>query len=278
MNGQAQAISVANPLSVEQSVMRTTLLPSLVGNIIHSRRHQAEGVRVYEIARSYRSSQDGGREGRPVADEQLEVAGALWGLRDRRANWCAKDGVADFFDAKAAVEAILRALHVEDAAFERIESDQFHPRASARVKVGGVTVGTMGELHPRAAKALDAPGGVFLFQLSLESLLSCARLVPQAQPIGRYPAVLRDLAVVVNHELPAEEIRNVVMEIGAPLVGDARVFDVYTGPQLGLGRKNVALALRYQSSERTLTDAEVNEAHGRIVAEVSKRFGASLRS
>lgn len=268
------AIAISNPLSVEQSVMRTTLFASLVPNIARSVRHQATGVRFYELGRSYRPHA-GGREGsKPVAQETLELAGALYG--GSRSWTGSKD--ADFYDARAAVESVLSALHIEGVTFEVLDSPWYHPRASAVVKRGDVLLGTVGELHPRAMKRLDAPAGVYLFQLDVAKLLESAALVPQAAPLSKFPSVNRDLAVVVPVALSADQVRSVILEVGKPLVDDAIVFDVYEGKQVGEGKKNLAFALRYRSAERTLTDTEVTEAHTRIVAEVSKRLGAALRA
>ncbi len=272
------AISVANPLSVEQSVMRTTLFASLVPNVARSARHQAQGVRFYELARTYRPHEEGGVKGKPVASEVLELAGALWGLRDGARSWTGAAAVADFYDAKAAVAAVLESLHIEGVRYEPLESPWYHPRAAATVRRGDRVLGTLGELHPRAQKRLDAPAGVFLFQLDAAALLAEARLVPQATALSRYPSVLRDLAVVVPSELPAQNVRLVILEVGKPLVDEVEVFDVYAGPQVGEGKKNLAFALRYRSPERTLTDTEVAEAHAKIVAEVGQRLGGSLRS
>lgn len=268
------AIAISNPLSVEQSVMRTTLFASLVPNVARSVRHQATGVRFYELGRSYRPHAGGGEGSKPVAQETLELAGALWG--GSRSWTGAKE--ADFYDARAAVESVLAVLHIDGVRFETFDSPWYHPRASAVVKRGDVLLGTVGELHPRAMKRLDAPGGVYVFQLEVAKLLENASLVPQATPLSRFPSVNRDLAVVVPTALSADQVRSVILEVGKPLVDDAIVFDVYEGKQVGEGKKNLAFALRYRSPERTLTDTEVTEAHTKIVAEVSKRLGAALRA
>jgi phenylalanyl-tRNA synthetase beta chain len=186
----------------------------------------------------------------------------------------------DFFDVKGAVEALLSALNIQGASFKPIEDPRLHPRASASVHVGNSAqaLGTLGELHPQVAKNLDLPPSLFVFDLDAESLFAQAQLVPQYRSLPRYPAVLRDLAVVVRLELPTEEVRKVILEVGAPLVDEALVFDVYTGKPIPEGRKNLAYALVYRSADRTLTDAEVNEAHGRIVQQVQQRLGGQLRA
>ena len=277
-NAAEGAIAVGNPLSVEQSVMRTTLFPSLVQNVIRASRHQTQGVRFYEWARSYSPDQAGGKGGVPVAKEVLEVAGVVWGMRHGQRTWTAKDAEADYFDARAIVESTLRALHIDGVTTESFESPWYHPRSATIVRKGQTVLGTLGELHPRVMKKLDAPAGVVLFQLNVEALQSAAVLVPQAKGLSKFPAVLRDLAVVVPSEMQSEAVRQVILEVGRPLVEDAQVFDVYSGHQVGAGRKNLAYALRYRSPEKTLTDTEVTEAHDKIVAEVTKRLGGALRA
>ena len=271
------AITVSNPIAADQSVMRTTLLPSLVANVTRSARHQAQGVRFYEYARTYRPNPAGGKGSAPAAVETAHVAGAVWGVRDGEKSWANKDIAADFYDAKAAVESLLESLHIDGVTFAAFESPWFHPRASAQVLRGKTVLGVIGELHPRAMKKLDAPAGVFLFQLDLKPLVAAAKLVPQAASLSKFPSVQRDLAVVVEQPVASDSVRSVILEVGKPLVRDALVFDVYTGPQLGEGKKNLAYALTYAADDRTLTDAEVTAAHQRIVAEVSKRLGGALR-
>lgn len=272
------AISVTNPLSVEQSAMRTTVFPSLVANVVRASRHQSQGVRFYELARTYRPDPSGGQGTTPVAKERLEIAGVLWGLRHGQRTWTSAEAPADYFDAKAIVEAVLKALHIDGVTSESFEAPWFHPRSATVLRKGSTVLGTLGELHPKVMKRTDAPVGIVLFQLDVEALVASAQLVPQAKALSRFPAVLRDLAVVVASEMQSEAVRKVILEVGKPLVDDAQVFDVYTGPQLGAGRKNLAFALRYQSNERTLTDEEVTKSHAEIVAEVTRRLGGSLRA
>ena len=184
----------------------------------------------------------------------------------------------DFYDAKGAVEALLGALGICNASFVLAEHSALHPRASAQVRTaGGTPLGFLGELHPRAIKRMDLPLTLFAFELNVDGLIAAAGLVPEYRAVNRFPAVLRDVAVVVPIGQRNDEVRKVILEVGGALVEDAQLFDVYTGKPLPEGRKNLAYALRYRSAERTLRDDEVNEAHGRIVAEVNHRLGGQLR-
>jgi phenylalanyl-tRNA synthetase beta chain len=214
---------------------------------------------------------------RPVAREPIHVAGLLYGRRRPR-GWTGGAEANDFYDAKGAVEAILLALGAPAVAAKLVRRAPYHPRASASLSVGETVLGMVGELHPQVAKALDLPQGVQLFELDLEALLKVADVVPRLGPMSRFPAVLRDLAVVVPESKQAEDIRAVIKEVGGPLVEEVLVFDVYTGSPLPAGRKNVAFALRYRAPDRTLKDEEVQAAHARIVEEVNRRLGAELRT
>lgn len=274
-----QPVALLNPLSVEQSVMRTSLIPGLLENLSRSVRHQVESVCLYETGRAYFRDAEGGQGTRPAAREVNRVAGLVWGLRGGGRSWTQKDARADFYDAKGAVEAVLGALRVEGVTWSPGGPSAYHPRASAEVKLAdGTVLGQVGELHPRVVKALGLPEGVFVFELDTEPLYSAARLVPEYHSLPKFPAVLRDLAVVVPVELANDSVRKVILEVGRPLVEDALVFDVYTGKPIPEGKKNLAYALRYRSAERTLTDVEVTEAHQRIISEVNQRLGASLRA
>lgn len=274
-------LTVKNPLSVEQSVMRSTVLAGLVENLQRNVRHQSRTVRLYELAKSFHRDPEGGQGTRPATRERRVVAGLLWGAREVR-GWTAaqKDVALDFYDAKGAVEAVLSVINIRGAQYVAVRDvPALHPRAAAEVRDGeGRVLGVVGQLHPRASRALEVPAETFVFELDLDALEASARLVPQASPLPRFPAVLRDLAVVVPHEQHSEDLRKIILEIGAPLVEDAMIFDVYTGHPVPEGRKNLAYAIRYRAADRTLTDQEVVSAHQRIVDEVNKRVGGTLRS
>src|SRR5678815_2987235 len=256
--------------------MRTTLLASLLPNVAYNLRHQPESLRLYEIGRAYLRDPHGGKDLRPVAEERLHVAGVVWGRRDPR-SWTAQDERMDFSDARGAVEAILSALSADELTCRVARVAPFHPRATAEARVGEVVLGWIGEVHPLVAEQLELPLGVFAFELEFGALEKVARLSPQFRPLPRYPAVLRDLAVVVPVAMEAAQVREVIREVGQPLVEDAALFDVYTGAPLPEGQKNLAFALTYRSVERTLRDDEVQEAHRRIVEEVQRRLGGQLR-
>jgi phenylalanyl-tRNA synthetase beta chain len=271
-SGRALGVALKNPISAELSVMRTSLVPSLLRNLAHNRRQRVEDVRLYEIASVYHPHPD--PKDRPSA-EAVQIAGVLAGRRSPP-GWAAGADALDFYDAKAAVVGVLEALGV-GARWEPGAEPWMHPRHSAAVRAaeGGDVLGAVGELHPRAAAAFDLPRGVLAFWLSLDALTARMHLVPQHRAIPRLPAVLRDLAVVVDEAVTAASVDAAVRE--EPLVEAVTLFDVYRGAPLPAGKKNLAFAISYRAPDRTLTDAEADAAHARIVKRLGEELGAELR-
>jgi phenylalanyl-tRNA synthetase beta chain len=279
--GEAPGIRLLNPISADLAVMRTGLLPSLLRNAGVNLRQRVEDVRLYEIARAYRPFEPDARAPGDDAPalEAVHVAGVLVGRRSP-AGWAVGGDAVDFHDAKAAVVALLEAIGVPGARFEAPGDGWLHPRTSARISAPGaggaaVALGVVGELHPRVAAAFELPRGVLGFELDLAQLLRAAALVPRYRPIPRLPAVLRDLAVVVEGAVTAEAVIAAVRD--EPLVEDATLFDVYRGAPIPAGKKNLALAIRYRAADRTLTDADADAAHARIVERLRRKLGAELR-
>lgn len=272
-SGRALAIALKNPISADLAVMRTSLVPSLLRNAAHNRRQRVEDVRLYEIARAYRPNAEASDV---PSSEPLQVAGVLFGRRSPL-GWAVGSDALDFHDAKAAVAGVLDALGISGALWRPPGGRWLHPRISAAVARGGDgdILGEVGELHPRVAQAFELPRGVLAFELHVDALLRAARLVPQYRPIPRFPAVLRDLAVVVDDAVTAASVDALVRE--EPLVESVTPFDVYRGPPLPAGKKNLAFAISYRAGDRTLTDAEGDAAHGRIVKRLAEKLGAELR-
>jgi phenylalanyl-tRNA synthetase beta chain len=275
-DGSARALGIAlqNPISAELSLMRTSLVPSLLRNAARNRAQRVDDVRLYELARAYRPAPLDAPGDAPSL-EDLRVAGVLLGRR-APAGWTGGAEPVDFYDAKAAVGAVLAALDVGAVRWQAGGESWLHPRVAATVLApGGEVLGWVGELHPRVATAFDLPRGVLAFELSVEALARHGALVPRYHVIPSLPAVLRDLAVVVAEPVTAEAVLSAVRQ--EPLVDDATLFDVYRGAPIPAGKKNLALAIRYRAADRTLTDAEAEAAHQRIVSRLAQLLGAELR-
>jgi phenylalanyl-tRNA synthetase beta chain len=233
------------PISVELTALRTRLLPSLVDAAARNVDAGAKGIALFEVARVYLPGGD-------LPDERLHVAGIVEG---------------GFFHAKGVVEALYATLKAEPT-FERGEHPLLHPGKSARTPAGDV-----GELHPRL---LDGEWGAF--ELDLADLFASSHEPVVYEDFITYPAIRQDIAVSVPEHVPVGDLVAAAREASGDELVEIRVFDVYRGEQVGAGRKSVALALTFQSHERTLTDEDATRLRGAIVAELERRFGGELRS
>jgi phenylalanyl-tRNA synthetase beta chain len=274
--GAPAPLLLQNPISAEMAAMRTALAPSLLRNLAGNLRRGSEEARLYELARVYRARPEGGD---PPAEEELRLAAVLFGRRHPH-GWTSpaepeegrerpRDPGIDFYDARAAVEAVGEALGLRLRFQPPGEPVPWlHPRSACAVSSPeGSHLGFLGEVHPRVATAFELPPQVMALELSAEALLSAARLVPSHRPVSSFPAVTRDFAVEVDAGVPAAAVERVVTAFAAEApVEEWTLFDVYAGGDLGRrGKKSVAVYLRYRAPDRTLTDAEVDELHARIV-------------
>ena len=266
-------LRVLNPLSAERAYLRQTLLPSL----FHTTRENLrflDRVAIFEIGAIYLPV-----EGQTLPDEPLRLGMVMTGPREARSWLEGQDSTPmGFYDLKGVVEALLAGLRLEGA-FEQDEHPIFHPGRCAQVSVGGVGVGVMGELHPLVRESFDLPAQpVCALEFGLEAMLAQMGVTRTMQPLSRFPAVVQDIALVVDEGLPAEEVRQALLAFGGRLLRDARLFDLYRGEQILPGRKSLAYSLTYQAEDRTLTDAEVAQVQERIVRHLAKELGAELRT
>ena len=241
-----EAIRLPNPMSSEQAILRTTIVPGLVEAARTGVDAGRQDIALFEIARVYLPS------GRQLPDEHWRVAGVIAG---------------GYAEAKGVVEALYRALGLE-LRVVRGSHSLLHPG-----KVAETEAGWLGELHP---SLLDGTWGAF--ELDLEPLFAAVPERIVYEDVITYPAVLQDIAVAVDEDVEVGQLVDAAHDAGGDLLREARVFDVYRGAQVGEGRKSVAIHLSFQSSERTLTDDEAAELRSSIVAALAERFGGELRA
>jgi phenylalanyl-tRNA synthetase beta chain len=185
----------------------------------------------------------------------------------------------DFYDLKGILEACLEGLNMSGVRFEPGEYPTFHPGKCARIFLDEQEIGVMGEIHPLVREKYEFPTApVLAAELDANSILARIPERYNIQPVPAYPPVLEDLAVIIPEEVPAEEVRNVILQAGGEVLTGIRLFDVYRGEQAGPGMKSLAYSLTYQAPDRTLTDPEVAQVRQRIVNRLEKALGARLRS
>ena len=283
-DARAAPIRVSNPLSLDHSELRTTLLGSLLDAARYNLARGADRVAVSETGRAYLSrgeSPAGGvlggafaGERRPPAFEPQCIA-ALSSGPLLPPSWGGESRPADFFAMKGALEALAGHLgtHVE---LEAAAEPFLHPGRAARVVVGGSDAGWLGEVHPLVCRAWDLRSAA-AFQVGLAELVAASPSGREAyEDVTTHPAVYQDLAIVVDESVSADAVRGAVVAGGGELLRSATVFDVYHGEQVGEGRKSLALRLEFRAPDRTLTDAEVAERRTAIEAALAE-IGGSLR-
>jgi len=267
----AHAIQLANPLSADMGVMRTSLLPGLVHALLLNRNRQQERVRLCEVGKVFVTAAGAGEP--PV--EVVRIAGVVVGSAAAE-QWGEKKRRADFFDAKGDVESLLQLTQVPaEFSFAPATETWLHPGQSARLLRGESVVGHVGALHPERARALGLDEDVYVFELDVAVIQS--RPVPRAQPVSRFPSVRRDIAVVVPEAVAFAKIEACVRSAVGEGLAELLVFDQYSGPNLGFGVKSLAMGLILQNSYRTLTDADADQSVSAAVAALTAECQAKLR-
>jgi phenylalanyl-tRNA synthetase beta chain len=258
---------VSNALSDDMDTLRTSLLPSLVGAVALNRDRGRQDVRIYEIASAFLARVDDKTE---QPDEPMRLAAVA------TAGASAEAGRAAFYAMKSALDASLAAVGAPDCTYQRGAQELFHPGRCAAVILDGRLLGYIGELHPTVASAFKIDGRLVAVEIDVEPVLAASR-IPRAQPLPRFPAVERDLAVVVEDHVAAGALLATVKELAGGYLEQARAFDEYHGPQVPDDHKSIAFTLTFRSLERTLTDAEVDRVMTDIKLGLQKRHKARLR-
>lgn len=266
-----QAIPIQNPLSEELSLMRTNLMVNLLELVARNERRQASSVQVFEIGAVF-LPQELPLNAQP--EEKTTLGIALMG-EVHRTGWGEPSRQVDFFDLKGLVEAIFKELGIQ-CTIGAGSHPALHPGRSAAVVFEGETVGVFGEVHPDVLDAFDITHRVYVAELELESLLGKAAATTFT-PIPRFPAVHRDIAFLAPVEVTAEDIERVIALHGGELLKAYRLFDVYQGSQIPEGYRSLAYAFVFQASDRTLTEAEVENVLDELMTKLKEQYGVRLR-
>jgi phenylalanyl-tRNA synthetase beta chain len=264
-------IRIRNPLSEEQSVLRTTLLPGLLHAARRNQSLSLTNLRIFEMGRVFEKKDSG------LPREHTWVAGLMVG-QDVGEGWNVSSRTQDFFDMKGDLEELFERLQVGRCDWGRSERLPFlHPGKSTKIACDGVSVGYAGELHPSAVKRYDLAEQPLCFELDLDRLVEKASETIVYTPPIRFPSVERDLALVLSDKVPAGEVAEQIRNIEPELIRDVRLFDLYLGTPIPNGQKSLAFAVRFQAPDRTLKNEEINEIRDKIVTELHRTLGATLR-
>jgi len=266
---QYEGIALANPISAEMAVMRTTIWPGLVKALQYNQNRQQARVRLFESGQRFLPT-----SGDEIIQENV-VAGLLAGARDPE-GWNAGKDQVDFFDIKGDLESLLSLGGAEDDfTFVADRHVALHPGQTARIERNGEKVGYIGALHPNLVKELGLNGAVYLFEIN-QAALTQGKL-PRYQEISKFPESRRDLALIVDEGVAFDSVRQLAEKEAGEFVKEVTLFDVYQGQGIEKGRKSLAVGLTWQHPSRTLNDEEINSATSAVISALASEFGASLR-
>lgn len=265
------AAALANPMSDEETALRTSLLPGLLRSVSRNAAQRADSIALFELARVFEASD---------AELPLQplLLGAAFSGERVPTGWNAAGVAWDLFAAKGVLESLCRSAGIPDLGFEPAEGMPFHPTRAASVTLEGRPIGSLGQLHPDVCARFSVPDPTICFEIAAQPLIDALPGREKVTDLSRYPAAFIDIAVVLDADTPAEAVRRVIEEAGRPELTHVRLFDLYQGDQIEPGKKSLAFSLALQVPDRTLTDEETLAVRDRIVAALQDSFQAVLRA
>lgn len=254
-------VKIKNPLGEDYSVMRTTTLPSMMECLGRNYSRNNSYVRLFEMGKVYIPSED---ENTLPTEKNLLTIGMY--------------GECDYLDLKGVVENIVEGLGVKNPKYEReSENVSYHPGKTAKLVVGRTVAGTLGEIHPDVSENYGVDEACFVATLDLDVLYESANTDRKYKPLPKFPAVTRDIALLVEDAVLVQEIEETIRKAGGNLVEKVELFDIYKGKQIPDGKKSIAYAIAYRDENKTLTDKDVNKVHDKILRSLEYKLGATLR-
>ena len=254
------SLRILNPLGEDRSVMRTSILPSMMDILSRNYSYRNDSVRLYEIGKIYKKRPDG------LADEPKVLSLGSYG------------GGMDFFDLKGSVETLLDSMRIRPVRFIACKDNAaYHPGRCAEVFSGETRLGVLGQLHPLTAANYDIDCEVYCAELDFDTMITLRGAAPVYVPLPRFPAITRDLAVVCDAPITVGELEECIRSAGAEELKGIRFFDVYVGPGIPTGKKSVAFSLTLRSDEGTLTDEHAQSAMDKILTALREKLGAVIR-
>lgn len=271
LHSEIEALVLPNPISVEMSAMRVSLLSGLLGAVLYNQNRQQNRVRLFETG--LRFVPDANAEF--VVRQEFVLAGVITGTAKSEC-WTGKAETVDFFDLKGDLESILSLTEVGNRVkFVAKAYSALHPGQSAAIELDGKEIGFIGTIHPLIAQKLGLNGKAVVFEILWDAIAN--RRVAQAKEISKFPANRRDLALVVADNVPAGDIIDACKQAGGEKLTQVNLFDVYQGIGVASGHKSLAISLTIQDNEKTLEDDEINAVISAVLNEVKQRFNAELR-
>lgn len=255
-----KSMKIMNPLGEDTSIMRTTVMPSMLEILTRNYNYRNKEAHLYELGRTYFEREDG------MADEPKHLSLGVYGPEE------------SFFTLKGAVETILDSIRAEDVTYVSEKSDpSYHPGRCAKVYVNGQEVGTLGQIHPLVAANYGVDAELYYADLKFDALFASRGADPEYQPLPKFPAVTRDIAVLVDKAVTVGAMESSIQAAAKGLLKDVTLFDIYEGAKLPTGKKSVAFNLVLRADDRSLTAQEADDEVNLVLERLKKDFGAILR-
>ncbi len=267
LHPEQATLSLANPISSDMSEMRTRLLPGLIQAVQHNLNRQQPRIRLFETGLCFI----------PQGDELIQrshIAAVITGLSESE-SWVGSKQSVDFYDIKGHLQNLMNLANDQSFEFKKSSNEILHPGQSADVYFNGELIGFVGALHPAVLKSLDIDQSLFVFEVETEGLTQSA--LAEFTELSKFPSIRRDLALIVDEDIPVQRLINSVNEIKSEIIQDVFVFDVYTGKEVIINRKSIALGLILQGFSRTLTDKDVDKTVSHVLQILEKEHNAVLR-
>jgi phenylalanyl-tRNA synthetase beta chain len=266
-----EPVRLLMPMSEERSNLRLSITPQLLDVIAYNKARQNDSLAFYEVGSVFLKESD---EELPAEEEH--IAGALTGLWHTHA-WQGEKKAVDFYVAKGILEGLFDELGVmETVSFRQAAAGGLHPGRTAEILLDGEVIGFVGAIHPEVEKELDL-NETYVFELKAKPVFHYDKPALSYSPIPRHPSITRDIALVVDTEVKAGELKSVIQQAGGKLLKEVSVFDLYEGEHMETGKKSIAFSLKYFDPAKTLTDEEVVKVHDGVLAAVKEKAGAELR-
>ncbi len=268
---RTEQVKILNPLSEDQAVMRTSLVPSLLETVARNLAYRSNDLRLFELRPVFLPKAG------ETCQERLTLTAVACGRRQPE-GWAQLNDPVDFYDLKGVAEELLHAVNVADVEFS-IENPEpyLHPGKSCRLLQSETQLGSIGEVHPQVLSAFDIDQPVYLLELDVENLLSVVGEFNKFKPLSRYPDVMRDSALLLDESISAAQIMDIIGRTKVKYIENAVLFDLYTGKGIPEGKKSLAVRVRYRDLEKTLTEDEVAKAHNKLIKSLCHQLGAEIR-
>lgn len=267
---EEDVISIRNPLSLDQEILRPTLLPGILWAVGWNKGRNVTDVKIFELGRVYHPGEKGG-----LPREVTNLACALTGKG--MSDWRQEERPIDFYDLKGVIEVLMARLGCADYEIAEGTHPSLHQARSATMKVKGKDIGFLGELSEEVSSSFDLSDRVWVSELRIHSLIPHCSPERLVKTVPKYPSITLDIAVMVKDDVASKAITSIIRATGGELVRGVELFDLYRGPHVPKGYKSLAYSIVYQALDRTLTDEEAKSIHSKIGLELKNRLGAQIR-